>query len=37
MIFEDLNIDYNDDDRHNKARRKLERKTNKNTPEDFKI
>jgi len=36
MIFEDLGIDYNDEDRHRKAKNILERKTNKTVPEGFK-
>jgi DNA-binding IclR family transcriptional regulator len=33
MIFEDLGIDYNDEDRHRKAKNILERKTNKTVPD----
>ena len=36
MIFEDLGIDYNDENRHRKAKNILERKTNKTVPEGFK-
>jgi hypothetical protein len=36
MIFEDLGIDYNDEERHRKAKNILERKTNKTVPEGFK-
>ena len=36
MIFDDLKIDYNDEDRHRKAKNILERKSNKTVPEGFK-
>ena len=35
MIFEDLGIDMNDENRHIKAKHILERKTNKTVPEGF--
>ena len=35
MIFEDLGIDFNDENRHTKAKNILERKTNKKVPEGF--